>query len=114
MLLVRFTFTPHKKQGRLCQDCATGQEVVLLKSLLSDMGPIIMTIVMTQYYKWHHPRPVASDLLTADKVQLKVVGETIGVSDWIRLGTGPGKIACCGMLLKARDSFLCVRQGWVG
>ena len=78
---------------------------MLLKSLLSEMGPMIMTIDMTQYYRWHHPRPAASDLLAADKVQLKVVGETVDVSDWVRLGTGPGKIACCSMLLKAQVSF---------
>ena len=70
LLLVRFTCTKHKKQGKLCQDGARGQAVVLLKSLLSEMGPMILTIVMTQYYRWHHPRPAASDLLTADKVQL--------------------------------------------
>ena len=98
LLLLRFTCTKHKKQGKLCQDGARGQAVALLKSLLSEMGPMIMTIVMTQYYRWHHPRPVASDLLTADEVQLKVVGTQVDVSDWIRLGTGPGKNACCGML----------------
>ena len=61
LLLVRFTCTKHKKQGKFCRDGARGQAVVLLKSLLSEMVPMIMTTVMTQCYKWHHPRPVASD-----------------------------------------------------
>ena len=101
LLLVRFTCTKHRTHGMLCQDGARGQAVVLLKSLLSEMDPLSMTVDMTKNYQWHHPRPDASELVTAEQVQLKVDGGYVDVSDLIRLGSGPGKNACCTIPLQA-------------